>query len=311
MGVLFFKAIPRPAIWGHTKVRDFFGYDDFPEGIGQSWSFSAQDGEGLSTVCIKGGFKGKTLKELWEKHQELFGHPGEDFPVIISLVGPEDDLSIQVHPDDEHAQKIGYKRGKNEAWFFIESDPGASIVYGQKTKNKEELQEMINQDKWDDIYKKYPVADGDFVYLPAGCLHAMGKGNVVYEIQQSTDITYRFYDYHRKDKDGNERQLHVKQSIDVTTVPYKPYDLAKQVEETIENGTRKELVSSNYLTLNKYDMTGYNKVINDKPFQLVSIIEGQGTVEGKEVKKGDHFVVCSDQKEVDFDGTMTVMICTL
>lgn len=311
MGVLFFKAIPRPAIWGHTKVRDFFGYDDFPEGIGQSWSFSAQDGEGLSTVCIKGGFKGKTLKELWEKHQELFGHPGEDFPVIISLVGPEDDLSIQVHPDDEHAQKIGYKRGKNEAWFFIESDPGASIVYGQKTKNKEELQEMINQDKWDDIYKKYPVADGDFVYLPAGCLHAMGKGNVVYEIQQSTDITYRFYDYHRKDKDGNERQLHVKQSIDVTTVPYKPYDLAKQVEETIENGTRKELVSSNYLTLNKYDMTGYNKVINDKPFQLVSIIEGQGTVEGKEVRKGDHFVVCSDQKEVDFDGTMTVMICTL
>lgn len=192
MGVLFFKAIPRPAIWGHTKVRDFFGYDDFPEGIGQSWSFSAQDGEGLSTVCINGGFKGKTLKELWEKHQELFGHPGEDFPVIISLVGPEDDLSIQVHPDDEHAQKIGYKRGKNEAWFFIESDPGASIVYGQKTKNKEELQEMINQDKWDDIYKKYPVADGDFVYLPAGCLHAMGKGNVVYEIQQSTDVTYRF-----------------------------------------------------------------------------------------------------------------------
>ena len=79
----------------------------------------------------------------------------------------------------------------------------------------------------------------------------------------------------------------------------------------IENGTRKELVSSNYLTLNKYDMTGYNKVINDKPFQLVSIIEGQGTVEGKEVRKGDHFVVCSDQKEVDFDGTMTVMICTL
>ena len=311
MGVLFFKAIPRPAIWGHTKVRDFFGYDDFPEGIGQSWSFSAQDGEGLSTVCINGEFKGKTLKELWEKHQELFGHPGEDFPVIISLVGPEDDLSIQVHPDDEHAQKIGYKRGKNEAWFFIESDPGASIVYGQKTKNKEELQEMIKQDKWDDIYKKYPVADGNFVYLPAGCLHAMGKGNVVYEIQQSTDITYRFYDYHRKDKDGNERQLHVKQSIDVTTVPYKPYDLAKQVEETIENGTRKELVSSNYLTLNKYDMTGYNKVKNDKPFQLVSIIEGQGTVEGKEVKKGDHFVVCSDQKEVDFDGTMTVMICTL
>ena len=95
----------------------------------------------------------------------------------------------------------------------------------------------------------------------------------------------------------------------MTTVPYKPYDLAKQVEETIENGTRKELVSSNYLTLNKYDMTGYNKVKNDKPFQLVSIIEGQGTVEGKEVKR----IIFSllESKRSCFDGTMTVMICTL
>ena len=311
MGVLFFKAIPRPAIWGHTKVRDFFGYDDFPEGIGQSWSFSAQDGEGLSTVCINGGFKGKTLKELWEKHQELFGHPGEDFPVIISLVGPEDDLSIQVHPDDEHAQKIGYKRGKNEAWFFIESDPGASIVYGQKTKNKEELQEMINQDKWDDIYKKYPVADGDFVYLPAGCLHAMGKGNVVYEIQQSTDVTYRFYDYHRKDADGNERQLHVQQSIDVTNVPA-DIDQNKEFPQTmLENGTKTRYVDSEFFKVDRYQLNGKNVIKNDEPFMMVSITEGTGIFEGNEVKKGDHFVICSDQKEVTFDGDMEVMIATL
>ena len=134
---------------------------------------------------------------------------------------------------------------------------------------------------------------------------------MIYEAQQSSDITYRVYDYHRKDKDGNERQLHVKQSIDVTTVPYKPYDLAKQVEETIENGTRKELVSSNYLTLNKYDMTGYNKVKNDKPFQLVSIIEGQGTMNEFAVKKGDHFVVCSDVNELKLDGQMEIMVTTL
>lgn len=311
MGVLFFKAIPRPAIWGHTKVRDFFGYDDFPEGIGQSWSFSAQDGEGLSTVCINGGFKGKTLKELWEKHQELFGHPGEDFPVIISLVGPEDDLSIQVHPDDEHAQKIGYKRGKNEAWFFIESDPGASIVYGQKTKNKEELQEMINQDKWDDIYKKYPVADGDFVYLPAGCLHAMGKGNVVYEIQQSTDVTYRFYDYHRKDKDGNERQLHVQQSIDVTSVPSLHSSNTLFTNSHLDNGSKTRYVDSEFFVVDCYRLTGENTILNDKPFQMVSILEGEGIMDGQAVKKGDHFIVCSDQNEVVYDGVMTIMITTL
>lgn len=97
----------------------------------------------------------------------------------------------------------------------------------------------------------------------------------------------------------------------MTTVPYQPYSLEGQEEETIENGKRRQLVKSNYLTLNKYDMEGKNVIKNDKPFLLVTIIEGQGTVEGRKVKKGDHFVVCSDQKEVVFDGTMTVMICTL
>ena len=135
---------------------------------------------------------------------------------------------------------------------------------------------------------------------------------MIYEAQQSSDITYRVYDYHRKDKDGNERQLHVKQSIDVTTVPYKPYDLAKQVEETIENGTRKELVSSNYLTLNKYDMTGYNKSSMINHSNLYQSLKDKETGrKEKKRRKENHFVVCSDQKEVDFDGTMTVMICTL
>lgn len=103
MSILFFKPIPRPAIWGHTLVKDYFDYCDFPDGIGQSWSFSAQ--ENASTVCITEPFVGKTLHELWNSHQELFGHPNEPFPVIISLVGPEDDLSIQVHPDNIYAFK--------------------------------------------------------------------------------------------------------------------------------------------------------------------------------------------------------------
>ena len=95
---IIFKPIPRPTIWGHTLVKDYFDYCDFPDGIGQSWSFSAQ--ENASTVCITEPFVGKTLHELWNSHQELFGHPNGPFPVIISLVGPEDDLRIQVHPDN-------------------------------------------------------------------------------------------------------------------------------------------------------------------------------------------------------------------
>ena len=231
--------------------------------------------------------------------------------MLVKIIDACNDLSVQVHPNDEYAALHENSLGKTECWYVLGCKEDTKMVMGHHAKTKEELVKAIENDDYDHLLNKFDIKKGDFFYIPSGTIHAICKGSLIYEAQQSSDITYRVYDYHRKDKDGNERQLHVKQSIDVTTVPYKPYDLAKQVEETIENGTRKELVSSNYLTLNKYDMTGYNKVINDKPFQLVSIIEGQGTVEGKEVKKGDHFVVCSDQKEVDFDGTMTVMICTL
>ena len=307
MSILFFDPIPRPAIWGHTLVRDYFGYKQFPEGIGQSWSFSAQ--KDASTICLSEPFKGMTLRELWEKHQELFGHPGEEFPVIISLVAPEDDLSIQVHPDDEHAQKIGYKRGKNEAWFFIESDPGASIVYGQKTKNKEELQEMINQDKWDDIYKKYPVADGDFVYLPAGCLHAMGKGNVVYEIQQSTDVTYRFYDYHRKDKDGNERELHLTQAIDCLSYDQEMMkNNIMPVEEKMDNGLKTTFISNDSFTVTKLAIEG-NNIYETDNYQLATVVKGDGVVDGFNVKIGDNFLIPQHSK-IEIDGNMIIMMTT-
>ena len=212
MSILFFDPIPRPAIWGHTLVRDYFGYKQFPEGIGQSWSFSAQ--KDASTICLTEPFKGMTLRELWKNHQELFGHPNEEFPVIISLVAPEDDLSIQVHPDSQAAKKYGYALGKNEAWYFIKSEDNASIVYGHNAKDEKDLYNYINNEKWDELIKHLSVHTGDFVYLPAGILHALKKGSIVYEIQQSTDVTFRFYDYHRKDKYGNERELHLTQAID-------------------------------------------------------------------------------------------------
>ena len=262
--ILWVEPVFKEMIWGGNQLKEKYGYAIPSDQTGECWAPSAHP-NGDNTIK-EGEFKGQTLSKVFDEHRELFGNiKDKQFPLLVKIIDACNDLSVQVHPNDDY----------------------------------------------DHLLNKFDIKKGDFFYIPSGTIHAICKGSLIYEAQQSSDITYRVYDYHRKDKDGNERQLHVKQSIDVTTVPYKPYDLAKQVEETIENGARKELVSSNYLTLNKYDMTGYNKVKNDKPFQLVSIIEGQGTVEGKEVKKGDHFVVCSDQKEVDFDGTMTVMICTL
>lgn len=308
--ILWVEPVFKEMIWGGNQLKEKYGYDIPSNQTGECWAPSAHP-NGDNTIK-EGEFKGQTLSKVFAEHRELFGNiKDKQFPLLVKIIDACNDLSVQVHPDDEYAALHENSLGKTECWYVLDCKEDTKMVMGHHAQTKEELVSAIENDDYDHLLNKFDIKKGDFFYIPSGTIHAICKGSLIYEAQQSSDITYRVYDYHRKDKDGNERQLHVKQSIDVTTVPYKPYDLAKQVEETIENGTRKELVSSNYLTLNKYDMTGYNKVINDKPFQVVSIIEGQGTVEGKEVKKGDHFVVCSDQKEVHFDGTMTVMICTL
>ena len=134
---------------------------------------------------------------------------------------------------------------------------------------------------------------------------------MIYEAQQSSDITYRVYDYHRKDKDGKERQLHVQQSIDVTTVPSNNDSNKLFTNTHLDHGSKTRYVESEFFTVDCYRMEGENIVVNDKPFQMVSILEGEGTLDGQAVKKGDHFIVCSDQKEVVYDGVMTLMITTL
>ena len=130
MSIYFFEPIPRYTIWGGTACNAYFHCEDrFQDGVGQIWAFSGQDGAGLSTICATEPYTGRTLKDLWESEPALFGGDTDGpFPLIISLVAPEDDLSLQVHPDDIQAKKVGYPMGKNEAWYFIRCRDGASIV---------------------------------------------------------------------------------------------------------------------------------------------------------------------------------------
>lgn len=307
MNILFFKPIPRPAIWGHTLVKDYFGYDNFPDGIGQSWSFSAQ--KDASTVCISEPFQGKTLLDLWENHQELFGCEGEPFPVIISLVAPEDDLSIQVHPQADYAKQKGFSTGKNEAWYFIEAKEGANIVYGHHAKNEAELKQYIKEDRWDDLIHHLDVHQGDFVYLPAGLIHALRKGSIVYEIQQATDITYRFYDYHRKDDKGQERELHLKDAM--ACLSYDPQLMENKIEPVIEkqNGLLKTtFISNDSFTVTKLEIQNKG-LFQDQRYQLATVIKGQGKANGFDVKLGDNFLI-PKELSVQFEGNMTIMMTT-
>lgn len=308
--ILWVKPVFHEKIWGGHRLRDVYGYDIPSDQTGECWAPSAHK-NGDNTI-IEGEFAGKTLSRVFDEHRELFGNiKDKEFPLLVKIIDACDDLSVQVHPNDEYAGIHENSLGKTECWYVLGTEENTKMVMGHHAKTKEELVKAIENDDYDHLLNSFKIKEGDFFYIPSGTIHAICSGSLIYEAQQSSDITYRVYDYHRKDKDGNERDLHVKQSIDVTTVPYQPYDLANQVVENIENGTRTLMVSSEFLTLNKYDLTGKNTIKNDKPFQLVSIIKGQGTVDGKEVRLGDHFVVCSDQTEVVYDGDMTVMICTL
>ena len=244
--------------------------------------------------------------------EKLFGNiEGNQFPLLVKIIDAKNDLSVQVHPDDAYAKEHENSLGKTECWFVLQADEGTKMVMGHHAKTKEEFIKAIENDDYEHLLNSFKIKEGDFFYIPSGTLHAICSGSLIYEAQQSSDITYRVYDYHRKDADGNERQLHVKQSIDVTNVPANIDQNKEFLQTTLENGIKTRYVDSEFFKVDRYELTGKNVIQNDNPFMMVSITEGSGTLEENKVKKGDHFVICSDQKEVIFDGTMEIMISTL
>lgn len=308
--ILKMKPVFKEMIWGGHKLKDVYGYD-IPSGhTGECWAVSAHK-NGDCTI-ENSEFAGKTLSWLFEHHRELFGNiEGEEFPLLVKIIDARDDLSVQVHPNDEYARVHENSLGKTECWYVLQADEGTKMVMGHHAKTKDEFIKAIEEDDYDNLLNSFAIEKGDFFYIPSGTLHAICSGSLIYEAQQSSDITYRVYDYHRKDQDGNERQLHVQQSIDVTNVPAQ-IDSSKSFSETqLENGTKVRYVESEFFKVDCYRLNGKNTVENCVPFQMVSVIEGEGMIDGQSVKKGNHFLICSDQKETVFDGTMDVMIATL
>ena len=308
--VLKMKPVFKEMIWGGHKLRDVYGYDIPSDNTGECWAISAH--KNGNCLIADGEFEGKSLSWLFDNHRELFGGiEGNQFPLLVKIIDAKNDLSVQVHPNDEYAGEHEHSLGKTECWYVLQADEGTNMVMGHHAKSKEEFVKAIEEDDYDNLLNKFQIKKGDFFYIPSGTLHAICSGSLIYEAQQSSDITYRVYDYHRKDKDGHERQLHVQQSIDVTNISADADQQKEFVSVPLENGTRTCMVESEFFKVYSYKMTGKNTVVNDAPFQMVSVIDGEGTLNGDAVKKGDHFVICSDQKETNFDGNMEVMITTL
>ena len=308
--ILKIKPVFKEMIWGGHKLRDVYGYDIPSDQTGECWAISGhQNGD---CEIANGEYQGKTVSWLWKHHRELFGNvAGDQFPLLVKIIDAKNDLSVQVHPDDEYAKIHENSLGKTECWYVLQADEGTKMVMGHHAQTQDEFIKAIEDDDYENLLHSFEINKGDFFYIPSGTLHAICSGSLIYEAQQSSDITYRVYDYHRKDKDGNERQLHVQQSIDVTTVPSNNNSQQVFVNSHLDHGSKTRYVKSEFFTVDYYQMNGENTIINDKPFQMVSILDGEGTMNHQPVHKGDHFIVLCDQKEVVYDGYMSIMITTL
>ena len=308
--ILKMKPVFKEMIWGGHKLRDVYGYDIPSDHTGECWALSAhKNGD-----CTIDGeeFEGKTLSWLFDNHRELFGNiEGDQFPLLVKIIDAKNDLSVQVHPDDAYAKANEDSLGKTECWYVLQAEEGTKMVMGHHAETKEDFVKAIEEDDYDHLLNSFQIKEGDFFYIPSGTLHAICSGSLIYEAQQSSDITYRVYDYHRKDADGKERELHVKQSIDVTTVPSDNSGKQTFEKTALSNGEKTRYVESEFFKVDKYQMNGENVVVNDAPFQMVSILDGEGTMDGAEIRKGEHFIICSDQKETCFCGNMEIMITTL
>ncbi|MGJ7035725.1 mannose-6-phosphate isomerase [Anoxybacillus eryuanensis] len=291
---LFFAPVFQERIWGGNRLREQFGYDIPSERTGECWAISAHP-NGQTTV-INGPFQGKMLGELWNDHPELFGHfPADRFPLLTKILDANADLSVQVHPSDEYARTYEHgELGKTECWYIIDCKEGAELIYGHHAKTKEELRQMMEEGQWHELLRKIPIRPGDFFYVPSGTVHALCEGTLVLETQQSSDTTYRMYDYDRVDEEGNKRELHLDKALDVVTVPHVDVYYEPRVIQT--TGAKiTTFVQNEYFTVQKWDIEHEWVVEQTDRFLLVSVLEGKGDLctaqETYPLKKGDHFLI--------------------
>ena len=308
---IFLNAVLQEKIWGGTKLHTLFNFTLPSDKTGEAWIISAHP-NGISTIKSPAKYAGLGLDELYKAHPELFnGQQLASFPLLIKLLDASDDLSIQVHPDDEYALEHEGEYGKNECWYVVQAEPGAKIVYGHTAMTPEEFAEKIDNEAWSELFTEVPVKAGDFFDVPSGTIHAIGGGIVILETQQNSDTTYRVYDYNRTDDAGNPRPLHIQQTKDVTTIPHSVPTPNQQVVTT-EAGTRTTFVENKFFTVWKYDIDGDYSDALSSTYHLVTVLDGKGTltVDGIEysIQKADSFILPSGTPTLQINGSVQLIV---
>lgn len=304
---LKFTPIFKDKIWGGNKIKSLLNkdYGSLPN-CGESWEISGV--EGNISVVLNGYLAGNSLEELIEIYMgdlvgdQLFETFGAEFPLLIKFIDANDDLSIQVHPNDELAKERHNAFGKTEMWYVIQADQGSKLQSGfNQEVDQEKYLEKLEKTELTDILNFEEVKAGDVYFIPAGRIHAIGKGILLAEIQQTSDITYRIYDYNRRDDKGNLRELHTElalDAIDYTLYPEFKTKYESKINESVE------LVSCKYFTTNMLELNqmiekDYNKLDS---FVIFICLEGELLIEtesgSESVQKGETILIPASVENV-------------
>lgn len=307
---IFLKPLFQERIWGGTKLSKAYSYNIPSSQTGECWAISGHP-NGQSIVA-SGYLAEKTLGELWEEQPALFGHFNSDrFPLLTKILDANEDLSVQVHPDDGYANKFeNGELGKTECWYIIDCDEDAEIIFGHHANSKEEFMYLVGEGNWSELLQRVKIKAGDFFYVPSGTIHALCRGTLVLETQQSSDTTYRVYDYDRLGQDGKPRELHLNKALEVITVPHTATKVEPAVAQTL-GGNITTFVEEDYFTVYKWDIKNSLSLTQEAYFTLASVISGEGEIisEGTEysIRSGDHFIIPNQMQSFTIRGNVQLI----
>ena len=310
---LQFEPILKERIWGGEKLKTLFDKPIVSKNTGESWELSAVEGD--ISVVADGEFKGKLITELLEDFSEeilgklVYQRFGKQFPLLFKFLDSREDLSIQVHPNDVLAKKRHNSFGKTEMWYIMQADPEAQIIIGFKEdSNQEEYLENLENKSMLSILEQVNVKEGDVFFLETGTVHSIGAGLVIAEIQQTSDITYRLYDFDRKDSNGNTRELHIDLALEA--INYNKLETHKSYTK-ISNQSN-EIVECPYFTTNFIPLKEKMEVHkNGSSFTVYMCVEGNFSIgiDGKitTYKKGDTVLVPAIMQNYVLRGNASIL----
>ncbi len=268
----------------------------------EEWIISSHK-NGMSFIN-NGEYKGLSLEEFYKNNKELFGIDDEEFPLLIKIIDAKDDLSIQVHPDDDYAKANENSLGKSESWYILDTN-NSDIVVGQTARSKEEMALAIKEEKVMDKMNVFDINKGDFFYIKPGTVHAIRKNTKLLEVQQSSDITYRLYDYNRLGDDGKLRELHIDKSLDV--IDYNDSDTSQNFKVIEKNSDYSitELANNDLFNVLKIDLNNEINIAKKDKYYMLILVEGKATINDKDLDLNEGVLVLKDTEiKIKGDGIL-------